>query len=291
VLGTGQDGGLPQAACACVHCARAGADPTYGRLVSSIAVVGRGEAPSVHLLDAGPDLPRQLARLGRLGLLRPGRNPVDGVFVTHAHAGHYLGLAQFGREVMGSTRLPVHGTARLLAFLEGNGPWDLLVRLGNVELREIRPGGGAVDLGGGVAVEAVPVPHRDEYSDTVAFVVRGPRRSLLYLPDLDSWDRGWTAALSPEDLLASVDVALVDGTFFSEEELPGRTRSEVPHPPMIATAERFASLVGRGPRRTRVLFTHLNHGNPANDPASPERARLRALGFDVVSESAEFSLE
>lgn len=288
VLGTAQDGGLPQPGCACVRCERAAREPAFARLVSSVAVVGSGESPPVHLLDAGPDAPRQLARLGRLGLAKPGRNPVDGVLLTHAHVGHYLGLAAFGREVMGSTRLPVHCTGRMASFLESNGPWDLLVRLGHVELRRFAPGS-SVDLGAGIRVEPIPVPHRDEYSDTVGFVVRGPARSVLYLPDLDSWDRGWTSPKSPEELLSSVDVALVDGTFFSEEELPGRSRSEVPHPPMIATAERFAPLFRDGTRS--LLFIHLNHSNPAADPASTESARLRALGAGVASDGLEIPLE
>jgi len=297
VLGTAQDGGLPQPGCACVRCERARREPAFARLVACAAVVGRGApgddgVPPVHLLDAGPDLPRQLDRLAARGLARPGRNPVSGVLLTHAHVGHYVGLAAFGRETMGSRAMPVWGTARMEAFLRSNGPWDLLARLGHVEIRRLEPGV-AVDLLGGVRVEPVPVPHRDEYTDTVGFVVRGPKRSVLYLPDLDSWDRGWSAARSPEDLLASVDVALVDGTFFAAEsageETPGRARAEIPHPPMLETAERFGPAFRGGSRQ--LLFIHLNHSNPAADPASPERARLRALGADVAEDGLEIPLE
>jgi pyrroloquinoline quinone biosynthesis protein B len=175
-------------------------------------------------------------------------------------------------------------------FLRENGPWSQLVALGNLELREIQPGagggeGGAVELGEGVAVRAVAVPHRDEYTDTVGFRIEGPRATVLYVPDTDSWD-AWGGRL--DEVLEGVDVALVDATFYSAGELPGREVSEIGHPLITDSLERFGDAVHAG--RLRVHFIHLNHSNPALDPRSPERRAIEAAGFRVAEEGAEIPL-
>jgi pyrroloquinoline quinone biosynthesis protein B len=241
----------------------------------------------VFLIDATPDLREQLDALADVREAPAGRvdrAPVDGILLTHAHMGHYLGLAFLGREAVHSQDLPVWATPRLTAYLTANGPWSQLVRLGNVALRELRPGA-EVTLGDGVTATAVAVPHRDEYSDTVAFRLRGPRSTVLYVPDTDSWD-AWGEGLAAA--LAGVDVAIVDGTFHSAAEVPGRSLADIPHPVIGDSVRRFAPAVATG--RLRVLFTHLNHTNPALEPASPERRALEAAGFAVLAEGQELPL-
>jgi len=200
------------------------------------------------------------------------------VFLTHAHMGHYAGLLHLGREAYGAKDLPVHASARMRAFLEANGPWSLLVESGAIELLTLAAGE-AVELAPQLTLTPLAVPHRDEFSDTLAFVVRGPSRSVLYLPDIDQWER-WDKTL--ESVLAEVDVALLDGTFFDECELPGRDRSEFPHPPIRATLERLAA----APQalRSRALFTHLNHTNPARDPRSDAAAEVRRAGLGIAAD-------
>src|SRR5213079_3261367 len=141
---------------------------------------------------------------------------------------------------------------RMAAFLRANAPWSQLVTLGQIELREVEPGR-ELTLTPSLRVTPLRVPHRDESSDTVAYVVRGPRRSLLYLPDIDKWET-WDRRV--EDEVGAVDVALLDGTFLSASELPGRSLSEVPHPTVGETEARLAAL------SRRVIFIHLNHTNP-----------------------------
>jgi pyrroloquinoline quinone biosynthesis protein B len=269
VLGTAQDGGVPQVGCACARCERALADPAARRRRAALGVVAGGRA---FLVDAGPDVAEQAAAL------RPA--PVAGVFLTHAHVGHYLGLAFFGREGMGARALPVHATARMRAFLEANAPWSLLLRHGHVELRDLSAGTAARPADG-LAFTPVAVPHRDELSDTVGFVIAGPRRRLLYVPDADRWD-GWPRDLAA--LLDEVDVALLDGTFFSARELPGRNLAEIPHPPIERSLERF-----RG-ARARIGFTHFNHSNPVLDPGSAEARAVEAAGFFLAREGMTFEL-
>jgi pyrroloquinoline quinone biosynthesis protein B len=180
--------------------------------------------------------------------------------------------------VMGAGGVPVYAMPRMAAFLAGNGPWSQLVELGNVEIRPLRDGQ-AVRLAEGLSVTPLLVPHRDEFSETVAFRIDGPERSMLFLPDVDKWER-WATPL--ETVLATVDVAYLDGTFFAEGELPGRDMSQIPHPFIVETMERLRPLPAA--ERAKVRFIHLNHTNPALDPESDAARRIEAAGFAVARE-------
>jgi pyrroloquinoline quinone biosynthesis protein B len=287
VLGTAQDGGVPQAGCDCVRCAAARRDPSRRRRVASLGLW----VPSrrrMYLVDATPDLGEQLEILHRLRPQAVGaqdRRPVDGVLLTHAHIGHYLGLALFGFESIDSRDLPVYATDRMAGFLRANGPWSLLVSRRNIELRRLLPGS-AIELEPGLTVMPFTVPHRDELSDTVGFVVRGPRRTLLYVPDTDSW-AAWRVPLPRLLRSERVDVALLDGTFQGAAELPDRDVRKIGHPLMTDTAALLRDAVRGG---LRVYFTHFNHSNPVLDPASPERAALAAAGFPIAAEGQVIDL-
>ncbi len=286
VLGTAQDGGLPHAACACDRCEAARRDRARRRRIASLALVLPASG-RVFLIDATPDVREQLDLLADVRdppAGRVDRTPVDGVFLTHAHIGHYLGLAFFGFEAVHTRGLPVWATRSTVSFLRENAPWDGLVGRGNVEPVEIAPGE-PVELGEGVAVTALAVPHRREYTDTVGFLVAGPRARVLYVPDTDGWDE-WRSPLV--EVLANVDVALLDGSFYSLDELPGRDVASIGHPLMTETMDLVAGLVAAG--RVRVLFTHLNHSNPALDPGADARREIERRGFAVAAEVAELPL-
>jgi pyrroloquinoline quinone biosynthesis protein B len=243
VLGIAQDGGYPQAGCVRADCLKAWRDPRLRRHVASLAIVDP-QTREQWIIDATPDFGAQLAMLPEAR--------VDGILLTHAHIGHYLGLAQLGREVMGAKNVNVHAMPRMSEFLRKNGPWDQLVRLGNIRIVTID---GEIRLNERIHVTALRVPHRDEYSETVGFIVRGPDRSILWLPDIDKWEK-WETPL--EEVLASVDIAYLDGTFHTADELPGRNMSEIPHPFIIETINRL----GNSPLKSRVRFIHLNQSNP-----------------------------
>lgn len=287
VLGTAQDGGLPHASCACTRCEAARRDPARRRLISSLALLAGEKA---FLVDATPDLREQLDLLAKArGRPQPAggavdRAPLDGVLLTHAHIGHYLGLAFFGFEAVHTKALPVHATARMSAFLRANGPWSQLVAIGNIELRELRPEA-PVELAPGLSVTALRVPHRDELSDTVGFFVRGPRRTLLYVPDTEPW-RNWERPLV--EVLRGVDVALLDATFYDAGELPGRDVTKIGHPLVTSTLDLLAPLVASG--KLEVAFTHLNHSNPALEPGSAAAAEIARRGFRVLAEGERIEL-
>lgn len=220
ILGIAQDAGHPQAGCDKTCCRAAFADRAAGHRVASLGVVDP-EADRVWLVDASPDLPGQLHALG------PGRAP-DGILLTHAHMGHYTGLIHLGREAMGAEGVPVYAMPRMARLLERQQPWALLSKLGHVvvePVRDQRP----VSLSAQITATPFLVPHRDELSETVGWILQGPRRSVAWLPDIDKWSR-WEVPL--ESLLARVDLAFLDGTFYADGEI-ARDMSQIPHPFMV----------------------------------------------------------
>lgn len=278
VLGVAQDGGRPQAG---------STDParharTEHRLAASIALVDpRGGATRRWLFDATPDLPEQLWLLDRVAPTDGPSPRLDGIFLTHAHVGHYLGLAYLGHEVMGARDVSVWAMPRMAGFLRTNGPWSQLVSYGNVALRPLEDGRGT-ELADDLRVTPLPVPHRQEFSEVVGFRIDGPSRSVLFLPDIDSWEEWDAAGTRIEDVLATVDVAYVDATFWDHGEIPGRDMSGFPHPMIRHTMRRLEPLDAAA--RGRVRFLHLNHTNPAHDPDGPERREIEDRGFRVAEE-------
>lgn len=270
VLGAGQDAGAPQIGTAGDH-----AVPLWP---SSLAVVDRVRGER-FLFDATPAITGQLALLDAIAPPEDGLG-IDGIFLTHAHIGHYLGLAWFGREAAGADGVPVYAMPRMAEFLQANGPWDQLVELGNIELRNLS-GGDIQPITDNFGVWAIAVPHRDEYSETVGFVVMSPGKTALYIPDIDDWEA--LAATGPFDLsslIAAVDHAFIDATFWDDNELEGRDMSEIPHPRVAATMDMLAGLPAA--ERAKVRMIHYNHTNPIRDPESAESREVAARGFAVA---------
>lgn len=265
LLGTAQDAGVPQAGCSCAYCLRAWDDPGSRQLAACLALVDHANHQS-WLIDATPDFKAQLHALETLA---PGC-ALSGIALTHAHIGHYAGLIHLGREAMGVREMPVHATPALGRFLAQNAPWSQLIALRNIRLNPLHPGQ-EQRLGADLYLTPIPVPHRDEFADTVAFMVRGRSTRLLYCPDTDGWE-GWDRDV--RTVVSEMDVALLDGTFFSADELSGRDLSEIPHPLVVDTVQLLDGV------ESDVRLIHLNHYNPLCG-AGPEREWLAAHGMGV----------
>jgi pyrroloquinoline quinone biosynthesis protein B len=282
VLGVAQDGGSPHIGCDKSCCRALWDRPEQWRRVASLGIVDPVSSER-WLVEATPDLPDQLHALLAVAA-GPRPASLAGVLVTHAHIGHYPGLMYFGREAQGADGVPVFAMPRMATFLETNGPWNQLVRLGNIRIVRLEDGG-AMPLNDRITVHAFTVPHRDEYSETVGYHITGPDRSVLFIPDVDKWD---TMAEPIEDLVRDVDVAYLDGTFFDIAELPDRDMSEIPHPFIVESLERFAGLPAA--ERAKIRFIHLNHSNPALDPESAARRRILDAGMAVAERGERFGL-
>lgn len=277
VLGIMQDGGLPHVGCRCARCMSG-----RGERVACLAVVDeRQDPPGVWVIDATPDISPQFAALARwLGpdRNRPGRlRQPDGIFLTHGHIGHTTGLAHLGPEGMFVRRLPVFGPAGLLAAIDATPLWLPLRR--ELDFRSL-VSGERVNLAPDLSIRPLAVPHRDELgAGTFGYLVDGPSRSLLYVPDIDDW-QAWPEA---DRWLASADIALVDASFFSTGELGGRP--PVAHPLVPDTLAYFSDYSGE------LVLTHLNHTNPLLDSDSPETATVLAAGARVARQGEIFPLD
>jgi pyrroloquinoline quinone biosynthesis protein B len=279
VLGIAQDGGYPQAGCTAEHCLRHWRGEEKKRQVVSLGLTDQASGQN-WLFEATPDFTAQLQQLQQAS----GSSNLSGIFLTHAHMGHYAGLLQLGREAMGAQGMPVYVMPKMKEFLETNAPWSQLVSLGNIKLilmEEDKP----IQLASNLRVTPLKVPHRDEFSETVGFRIETAEKSLLFIPDIDKWPL-WDRDIRTE--VARVDVALLDATFYQEGELPNRNMSEIPHPFVSETISLFSLLSEREKRK--VKFIHFNHTNPLIFEG-PEREQVKKLGYAVATEGERIELK
>ncbi len=280
VLGVGQDAGVPQMGCESPFCRRAWNDSALRQTVSSIALVDP-ESKSRWIFDATPDLPEQFQFLKVVTKDRS--NDLTGIFLTHAHIGHYTGLMFLGRESMNAKGVLVYAMPRMSDLLEQNAPWSQLVSLNNIALQPLTDKT-AIRLNERLSVEPFLVPHRDEFSETVGFRIRSGSRSLLFIPDIDKWEK-WDVRLA--DLVTTSDYLLLDGTFFADGEID-RPMSEVPHPFVTETMDLLQILPKK--ERSKVTFIHFNHSNPLVQGDRRKIGDVRRRGFRVAVKGMRFGL-
>ncbi len=273
LLGVAQDGGYPHIGCQRSCCEMAWTHPEQKQNVVSLAVVSPGER-KWWLFEATPDLNEQLHLFATLTGGQYNYLP-DGIFLTHAHMGHYTGLMELGREALNAQKVPVYALPKMKAFLETNGPWSQLVSLQNIAIQELSADS-VFRCSDAVQVQAFRVPHRDEYSETAGFRILTTAKKYLFIPDIDKWSK-YEKSIVAE--IKQVDVAFLDATFYAANELPFRNIAEVPHPFVSETMTLFESEAPG--ERQKVCFIHFNHTNPLMwDPAV--RAVVVAKGFSVA---------
>ena len=280
ILGTAQDGGFPHIGCQKKCC-----DDFYKGILPKQQVVSLGlvdkESQQKFLFEATPDISTQLADLEKNHLKT--NTIIDGVFMTHAHMGHYAGLLYFGKEALGKKDIPVYAMPKMKEFLSNNGPWSQLVTTQNIVFLNLQKDS-IVPLSNALKVTPFLVPHRDEFSETVGYKIEGNTNSALFIPDINKWSL-WEKNIVEE--VKKVDYAFIDATFFKEGEI-NRPMSEVPHPFIEETVALFEneSLA----TKNKVIFIHFNHTNPALQSNSKERNELELLGFKFATEGQRFKL-
>ncbi|MBR63382.1 MAG: pyrroloquinoline quinone biosynthesis protein PqqB [Flavobacteriaceae bacterium] len=272
VLGTLQDGGSPHMGCVKDCCAT----ERPNDYVVSLGVIDE----SKHLLfDASPDIVEQTNYLQSIS---PAKELE--IFLTHAHMGHYAGLIHLGKESANTNQIPVYAMPRMVQFLQNNGPWSQLIDLENISIQPIQ-NKTPVFVSPRLKVTPLVVPHRDEFSETVGYLIVGQSKRALYVPDIDKWDL-WDIDINT--LVTQVDYAFIDATFFEDGEIP-RPMSEVPHPFVEESITRFKSLAIE--EKNKIYFIHLNHTNPARDPFYEGRIAIEKQGYHFATFGMRFSLE
>jgi pyrroloquinoline quinone biosynthesis protein B len=274
VLGIAQDAGYPQIACQKVCCQRVYDNPTNKRLVSSIALVDPISNES-WVFDATPDFTEQTKILSKH--LKEAKQLPQGIFLTHGHIGHYPGLMYLGREALNAEKMPVYAMPRMFSYLTNNGPWSQLVDLNNIELKPIYKDSTIV-LNERISVTPILVPHRDEFTETVGYLIKNKTKQALFIPDIDKWSK-WDRNIV--NYIKEVDIALLDATFFRNGEI-NRDMNEVPHPFAEESMQLFENLSDKDKRK--VYFIHFNHTNPLLIDGSDAQKGVINKGFNIAEQ-------
>ena len=276
VLGIVQDAGYPHIGCE-KDCCKVVSPGDY--FVSCLGLVDKTNNKR-YLFDATPDIHNQINLLEKF----PEANLIDGIFLTHAHIGHYTGLMYLGREGLGGKNIMVYALKRMARFLTKNGPWDQLVKLNNISIQTIS-NKEFVKLSENIFVIPIRVPHRDEYSETVGYKIIGKSKKILFIPDIDKWDE-WKKSIIEEVKL--VDYAFIDGTFYNGSEL-NRDMREIPHPSIEETLQLFSNQPLA--ERNKIYFIHINHTNPILTNKNGIRDLVEGLGFNIAERGLKFKLD
>ena len=280
VLGVAQDAGYPQADCKKECCKAYWTGKTEAKYTSCLGIVNR-KSKQIWMIDATPNFKTQLKNLQSF---QASQNTLDGIFLTHAHMGHYTGLLHLGREVIGADSIPVYAMPRMADFLSSNGPWDQLVSLKNISIQRMS-NEQIIPLSNSMSIQPFLVPHRDEYSETVGYKIIGPKHSFIFIPDIDKWGK-WEKDIRAE--IKKVDYAFLDGTFYQNGELPNRDMSQIPHPFIEESMNLFSDLEEL--ERKKVHFIHLNHTNPLLRKNTKEYRDFESSGFNLAKEGMVIEL-
>ena len=270
ILGNVQDAGSPQIGCKKKCCKKLFENHDENRNVVSLGLID-GKNQKTYLFDATPDISSQMETLTKSN----NAELTDGIFLTHAHIGHYTGLMYLGKEATDAQNIPVYVMPRMGTFLSSNGPWDQLVERKNIALQQMTPNE-SISLSDSISVTPILVPHRDEYSETVGYRIKGPNKSALFIPDIDKWEK-WDRNVIEE--IKQVDYAFLDATFFSGEEINNRDISHIPHPFVIESLEKFKELSIS--EKNKIVFIHFNHTNPLLDEGSRESNYVIQQGYNI----------
>ena len=278
VLGNVQDAGYPHIGCK-KNCCNKNFNSSAVNFVTSLGVTDLVDNKS-FLFEATPDISKQLKFLNNN---YSSSTIVDGVFITHAHIGHYTGLMYFGREALGAHKVPVYVMPKMKQFLESNSPWNQLIDLDNVQLREIFKNK-KITISKNLKIVPFTVPHRDEFSETVGYKIIGPNKSALFIPDINKW------SLWDKDIVAEVkdvDYAFLDATFFKDGEV-NRPMDEIPHPFIVETINLFKNESIQV--KNKIHFIHFNHTNISLQYKNPVIDSIRKLGYNFARFGDQLSL-
>ncbi|MBK7872334.1 MAG: MBL fold metallo-hydrolase [Saprospiraceae bacterium] len=278
ILGIAQDGGYPHAGCQRDDCQKLFKQGKKGHLISCIAIVDPASKQS-WMIDATPDFPEQLEILEKITSTK-----LAGIFLTHAHIGHYTGLMHLGREVIGAKQIPVYAMPKMKDFLEENGPWSQLVSLQNIIIQPLAANEN-IKLTKELSITPFLVPHRDEYSETVGYQIESIHKKAIFIPDINKWNI-WERDITKE--IQNVNIALLDGSFYQNGEIPGRNMSEIPHPFVQESMELFKDLSDID--KAKVHFIHINHTNPLLHKGSAAQKEVKKAGFKLAQERQRIGL-
>jgi pyrroloquinoline quinone biosynthesis protein B len=278
ILGTAQDGGIPQAGCSCRRCLDAHRDLKLRKYPVSLGILGVDGTK--HIIEITKNLSEQLV------IWTPDKNELfipETVSITHLHLGHVEGIGQLGKPVMGLREVDVYLSPKNKGVFDNRSDIVLMEDEGNIRTHSknfyhpFEPKDGC-----GFSLQFIPIPHRSELGDNAAIIIKAEGKSILFMPDQDSWGEtlDYHSKENIRDFLKMFDIdeALIDGTFWSMDELPRRDISKIPHPTIQETIQLLGSKREGDPE---ISFLHLNHSNPVNDLGSEQRKVVEENGWKI----------
>lgn len=302
ILGSAAGGGFPQWNCNCRNCAgvRDGSVRARPRTQSSI-FVRPDEGEDGVLFNASPDILEQI-RAHRA--LQPARGLRDtaiaGVVLIDGQIDHATGLFMLRER---GAPLPLWCTDPVAEDLStGNPILRVLSHYCGVQRQAIALDGSSFEVPGvpGLSLRALPLsskaapysPHREQPvpGDNIGVAITDRRRgtTLFYAPGLGE--------ITPTvfEAMASADAVMVDGTFWTDDEmirlgLSKKTARDIGHLAQSGPGGMLEWL-SRLPARTQRLLIHINNTNPILDEDSPERAALARAGVGVCEDGLEIVL-
>ena len=274
ILGTVQDAGSPHIGCSSPCCKKLFTNPDKTRKIVSLGSIDP-DYNKTFLFEATPDISTQIKMLHNY-LPSKENEMVNGIFITHAHIGHYTGLMYLGKEALNTQEIPVYVLPKMKLFIEENGPWNQLLFNKNIIINTLLENSKML-LTSNISIIPFTVPHRNEYSETCGYKILGPNKSILFIPDIDKWTL-WNNNLMKE--IMSVDVAFIDGTFYSSNEIINRNINEIPHPLIIETMSSLKSLSKK--EKGKIHFIHFNHTNPLLEKKSNEYKNVLVKGYNIA---------
>ena len=281
-LGTAQDGGYPHVGCTNSCCRRVENNINLRRLISSLGIVDT-EQRKFWIIDLSPNINEQLRILNKY--IKKYEYPYfSGIFLTHAHIGHYAGLLNLGLEVLNLSNIPVYVFPRMKSFLNNNLMFKQLIDNQNIILKNMYDNTD-IKLTNNISINAFLVPHRNELSETVGYKIKSSKKSMVYIPDIDSWDE-WDTDLNY--LIQNNDILILDGTFYTKSEIKNRDIEKIPHPSikdsMLITQQNTFK------EKNKIYFTHLNHTNKVLDEKSEEYNNVITSGYNILKDKQTFNL-
>lgn len=275
VLGIAQDAGAPQINCKKECCMQK-------ESTNFVVSLGIADDKKRFLIEATPDIGEQIQLFDQEYPFE--QSFIDGIFITHAHIGHYSGLMYLGKEAMSATAIPTYMMPRMYQFMHENGPWNQLIENKNIHaiqlVEEQR-----IELSKNLSIVPFLVPHRDEYSETVGYKIQGPNTTVLFIPDIDKWTK-WGKSIEKE--VKKVDIALLDATFYDGNDLNGRDMSSIPHPFVEESFKIFDELTTE--EKSKIHFIHFNHTNPLLKKTSNACKKTLNKGYKIAHRGMRFKL-
>lgn len=291
LLGAAAGGGLPQWNCGCRNCDAARRGEIPAQTQSSVAVTADGASWAV--LNASPDIGRQLLATPALHPTGPRGTPIRSVLVTNGDIDHVAGLLTL-REKQGFDLVAtgeIHGVLGANPIFGALDP--ALVARRTVALEEV------AEVAPGLTAQLFAVPGKVplylegemvetdlEGEQTVGVALDDGRRRAFYIPGC--------AALTPAlaERLRGADLVLFDGTLWDDEEmlrlgLGQKTGRRMGHMPISGAGGTLEAFAGLG--IARKVFVHMNNTNPVLVPGSPERQAVEAAGWTVGQDGMEIA--